>query len=654
MNRCVPAVETNTTHRRYCEFPSCDDLDLPCVAVVGVSNTLWEMSMEEQDEKCMREIEIEQVAETKTPIDTEAAATGVLIEYFLSFATTLNNALDMLKENALQIFVFGIGFATLFGFGWMILLFVCAGFAVYFSLLMVALILLCVTILFAYKGNVGGPLVTTFVQSVVNGTIVQLDNVAHDTVVEGLLHSDMVETAIHVTMSQESDLQQLYQILAAVALLLLIIYLTLLGVASGQINRTVALVKEATLCVHNSKAMVFFPLVISFFHLVLVLFIAFTLAYLHTNPATSYSSQLAAISESYTAAHNEIAEGLAAMNADMTNVAEKDVVGDWLNALQYLDADQILFYEDCYIVFGLVWSYFFLAAIGTTTISGCVIYYFFMDEDTAGHVNHQFADNQTDYVVTTMFYYTLRYNLGSMALGSFVLAVVETLVAALEFVENQTKVEKQSNPVMKVVLKCCKCCLFCFERCLKFVSSYAYIFVFMQNTGFCMACYRTWRMMSQYPVQLSINSVVQKVLFVMQSISIPLMCTGWAYWSFLSSSGQLKHGFTGVSSDVLIAAGLPAFCVFVLSMLVARSFASVYEQVVTALTTCVLTDIEQYHAKYARSQLREAFDLPVKKISIDDDFDDDYARQASAVGGRSARPGHGSAAMMACCPGPWL
>ena len=143
-----------------------------------------------------------------------------------------------------------------------------------------------------------------------------------------------------------------------------------------------------------------------------------------------------------------------------------------------------------------------------------------------------------------------------------------------------------------------------------------------------MACYRTWRMMSQYPVQLSINSVVQKVLFVMQSISIPLVCTGWAYWSFLSSSGQLKHGFAGVSSDVLIAAGLPAFCVFVLSMLVARSFASVYEQVVTALTTCVLTDIEQYRAKYARSQLREAFDLPVKKISLDDDFDDGNARQA--------------------------
>ena len=72
---------------------------------------------------------------------------------------------------------------------------------------------------------------------------------------------------------------------------------------------------------------------------------------------------------------------------------------------------------------------------------------------------------------------------------------------------------------------------------------------------------------------------------------------------------------------------------------------------VTSLTTCVLTDITQYkvsptatsplylphtppvsplcllyisQAKYARSQLREAFDLPPKQIQFDgDDGDDD-------------------------------
>ena len=127
----------------------------------------------------------------------------------------------------------------------------------------------------------------------------------------------------------------------------------------------------------------------------------------------------------------------------------------------------------------------------------------------------------------------LRYNLGSMAFGSLILAVVEVLawpnpdpnpspnpspnpnpnpspnpnpnpnpnpepipdpnpnpnptpfpnqvlVWLLEVIDEQTKADQQSNPVMKFTLKCCKCCLICFERCIKFVSSYAYIFVFMQ------------------------------------------------------------------------------------------------------------------------------------------------------------------------------
>ena len=83
-----------------------------------------------------------------------------------------------------------------------------------------------------------------------------------------------------------------------------------------------------------------------------------------------------------------------------------------------------------------------------------------------------------------MFWYVLRYNLGSMAFGSLILAVVEVLVMLLEFLDEQTKTGKEQNLVIKIVMKCCKCCLFCFERCIKFVSSYAYIFVFMQNTGF--------------------------------------------------------------------------------------------------------------------------------------------------------------------------
>jgi len=627
LNRCLPQMSYNKSVSSFCEYPKCTQAAEPCVSGFeryGLYD-VWEMSAPSHARKCQREVSLLVDSTTKQP------GVSDIVEWFLTMATTANNAMRMLKEHALEIWGFGVGLATLLGFGWMVFLFLCAGVAVYLALLVVFLVLFCMTFSFAYKGGVGGEAVQGFVQQVVNGTLHQLEQQVEQ-VTQSTAASSLIRSAGEAVLSHSDAMAQLYQALAAGSALLLVLYSVLLCISSGQIGRTVALFKEATLCVHNSKAVVFFPTLIALLQLLLVSFTTLTLVCMHTDPAASYASQLAAVKQTYASALEDASSTVGA------NVSRP--VDAFFEALQLqdVDADRVLWYESLYLGFGFVWTYFFFAAIGTTTISGCVVYYFFMDEDTAGHRNAQFADNQTNWVVSAMFYYVLRYNLGSMAFGSLILAVVEVLVWLLEVIDEQTKADQQSNPVMRLVLKCCKCCLFCFERCIKFVSSYAYIFVFMQNTGFCMACYRTWRMLSEYPLQLGINRVVQRVLFVMQSITIPLVCTGWAYWTFLSSEGTaLKH----LSADTLIGAMVPAVCVLVLSTIVARSFATVYEQVVTSLTTCVLTDITQYKAKYARSQLREAFDLPPKKLQFgrddDDDDDDGTGDESDSSRSRSAK-----------------
>jgi choline transporter-like protein 2/4/5 len=603
INHCLPEIETNASTRHFCEFPDCKSAGETCKQVVGVSGDVWEILTREQYSKCSRQVDLFQQTYTKQ------SNTGPVFEYLLAVASELNAASRMVRKHALEIFAYGVGLSTLLGFAWMIFLFLCAGVAVYLALLAVGLLLTLCTLLFAYKGGVGGAFVNSFVQDFVNGTISNIQVGLSDTVASGMVHSGLLEASAEVAFSQAEDMRAVYQGLAVLSAILLVLFLVLLCAATGQIGRTVALVKEATLVVHNSKAMVFFPLVTSAMQLLLIAFGVLTLAFLHTSPAASYQSQVQSLQESYSHTLETTSE--------LVDVNASAFLGlEWVSTLQSLDADQVMFYENVYVIFGMIWSYHFLAAIGTTTISACVVYFFFIDQDTAGHINEQFHDNQTDYVVTTMFWYVLRYNLGSMAFGSLVLAVVEVLVAVLEFLDEQTKTGKQQNAVIKIVMKCCKCCLMCFERCIKFVSSYAYIFVFMQNTGFCMACYRTWRMMSAYPLQLSINKIVQRVLFAMQSITVPLICTAWAYASFLKSTAQTSQFLT---SDNVIGAMVPASMVFILSLVMARSFASVYEQVVNALTACVLQDITQYKARYARSQLREAFDLPPKKIDLDDD-----------------------------------
>jgi choline transporter-like protein 2/4/5 len=372
LNRCLPEISYNKSVSTFCEYPRCTQAAEPCVSDFGRFGLLdvWEMTSPSHARKCQREVSLLVDATTKQP------GVSDIVEWFLTMATTANNAMRMLKVHALEIWGFGVGLATLLGFGWMIFLFLCAGVAVYLALFVVFLVLFCMTFSFAYKGGVGGEAVQGFVQDVVNATFHQLEHELEE-LLQSTATSSLIRGAGEAVLSHSDSMAQLYQMLAAGSALLLVLYSVLLCISSGQIGRTVALVKEATLCVHNSKAVVFFPVLIALLQLLLISFTTLTLVCMHTNPAASYSSQLTAVQHAYASALEETSSAVGGLSRNVSRPVES-----FFEALQDLDADQVLWYEDLYLGFGFVWTYFFFAAIGTTTISGCVVYYFFMDEDT--------------------------------------------------------------------------------------------------------------------------------------------------------------------------------------------------------------------------------------------------------------------------------
>ena len=372
LNRCLPEISYNKSVSTFCEYPRCTAAAEPCVSDFGRYGLrdVWEMTSPAHARKCQREVSLLVDATTKQP------GVSDIVEWFLTMATTANNAMRMLKVHALEIWGFGVGLATLLGFGWMIFLFLCAGVAVYLALSVVFLVLFCMTFSFAYKGGVGGEVVQTFVQDVVNGTLHSLEHEVEQ-LLQSSATSSLIRSAGEAVLSHSDAMAQLYQMLAAGSALLLVLYSVLLCISSGQIGRTVALVKEATLCVHNSKCVVFFPLLIAIMQLLLISFTTLTLVCMHTNPAARYSSQLSAVRQTYASALEEASSAVGGLSRNVSRP-----VDSFFEALQDLDADQILWYEDLYLGFGFVWTYFFFAAIGTTTISGCVVYYFFMDEDT--------------------------------------------------------------------------------------------------------------------------------------------------------------------------------------------------------------------------------------------------------------------------------
>ena len=123
LNRCLPQMSYNKSVSSFCEYPKCTQAAEPCVdgfERYGLTD-VWEMTEPSHARKCQREVSLLVDSTTKQP------GVSDIVEWFLTMATTANNAMRMLKEHALEIWGFGVGLATLLGFGWMIFLFLCAG-----------------------------------------------------------------------------------------------------------------------------------------------------------------------------------------------------------------------------------------------------------------------------------------------------------------------------------------------------------------------------------------------------------------------------------------------------------------------------------------------------------------------------------------------
>ena len=61
------------------------------------------------------------------------------------------------------------------------------------------------------------------------------------------------------------------------------------------------------------------------------------------------------------------------------------------------------------------------------------------------------------------------------------------------------------------------------SQCVKFLTKYAYTFVVLENRGFCSACSATFGLLEKHGTQVTLNTMVQMVLFWIQSVATPAL-----------------------------------------------------------------------------------------------------------------------------------
>lgn len=132
----------------------------------------------------------------------------------------------------------------------------------------------------------------------------------------------------------------------------------------------------------------------------------------------------------------------------------------------------LMTYASYYHLFGFLWSLFFLSGFSQVTIAGAIgSWYWTMDK----------SERLRSPVLKSVLR-TSRFHLGSIALGSLLIAIVEFIRVILYQI--QRNLSKSNMSFLKYLVACLQCCMSCVSTIVKFINREAYIYIAIKGKAF--------------------------------------------------------------------------------------------------------------------------------------------------------------------------
>uniref|UniRef100_A0A8C7TYJ8 Choline transporter-like protein n=1 Tax=Oncorhynchus mykiss TaxID=8022 RepID=A0A8C7TYJ8_ONCMY len=222
-------------------------------------------------------------------------------------------------------------------------------------------------------------------------------------------------------------------------------------------------------------------------------------------------------------------------------------------------------YMTWYHAVGLIWISEFILACQQMTVAGAVVTYYFTRDKNKLPVTPILSSSLR----------LMRYHLGTVAKGSFIITLVKIPRLFLMYVHNQLK--GKENACARCMLKTCICCLWCLEKCLNYLNQNAYAATAINSTSFCTSARDAFVILVENALRVAaINAVGDFVLFLGKI----LIVTSTAF------AGVLLLNYQRDYAEWV----LPLIIVCLFAFLVAHCFLSMFEIVVDVLFLCFAID----------------------------------------------------------------
>lgn len=219
-----------------------------------------------------------------------------------------------------------------------------------------------------------------------------------------------------------------------------------------------------------------------------------------------------------------------------------------------------------YFLFALLWVSQFIIAIEQLVLAGCVTSFYV----TSG--------SPPKGIFCRSLWRVLRYHLGTAALGSLIIAIVQLIRVIFEYIKRKTAGEDKSA-IQKFFEKCMTCCLWCLEKCLKFINKNAYIETMLYGLPFCSAACTAFKTILANIVKVAMLSFVGFLVIFVIKIMVA------ATTAFIAFEWIKDH------PDVPLL-GLVVFIIAMIAWFIADAFASVVEMTADTLLICYCEDVD--------------------------------------------------------------
>jgi hypothetical protein len=216
-------------------------------------------------------------------------------------------------------------------------------------------------------------------------------------------------------------------------------------------------------------------------------------------------------------------------------------------------------YAQLYNFFMLLWTLGFIHAVGFLIIAMCAVFWYWSCPGDDKNPEHGVAD---------ALKLTLRNHLGTLALGSFIVAIIQIVRVTLALFEKRMRAVGNNADAVKFCLKCTQCCLAYFERFVRFINANAYIVTAMTGEPFLDAARHAFSLLVSNALSVGAVTIVGEYVMFVGKLLITATCTFIAYLictgtaAGKEATGDSRAGFLFVMIAVIVTSYFIA-CIFI-------------------------------------------------------------------------------------------